>query len=201
MINQLRWLVLGVIFVIGCGGSHESDSSQPKFAKQIKDPQADQRLIKEHCAYPLNAPNGSVFYVSTLKQTKKDCFQCHQDNLHGQENILTDNTQQAHTEILLEHAPGMSCNDCHNTEMPSKLDILGNQQVEISQSYQLCSKCHAPQAEDWHGGAHGKRLTGWEEVRIVENCTGCHNPHQPSWDKRYPKAQPNIVPKRLAGGK
>ena len=56
----------------------------------------------------------------------------------------------------------------------------------------LCSQCHYAQGEDWAAGAHGKRLVGWRGPRVVMSCTGCHDPHDPTFGTQIPSPGPRI---------
>jgi hypothetical protein len=67
--------------------------------------------------------------------------------------------------------------------------------VSFDHSYLVCGSCHAKQLMDWAGGAHGKRLQYWHGARIIETCTGCHNPHQPRFPKHWSKTQPAATTK------
>ena len=105
----------------------------------------------------------------------------------------------AHWNINLKHADSatMGCNTCHAAvdgtdgamdEMGAvdKLATLTGAPIEFNHAYRVCAQCHQEQAKDWSGGAHGKRLGGWAPPRVVKNCTGCHNPHSPALEQRWP---------------
>lgn len=115
------------------------------------------------------------------------CSRCH-DRPAAQ---LKRGPKSAHWEVKLKHAPEgvMSCDSCHslNKETDS-LHSLRGVPIGFNESYRLCSQCHSRQATDWAGGAHGKRLGGWAPPRVIQACTGCHNPHQPGFSPRWPAA-------------
>lgn len=95
----------------------------------------------------------------------------------------------AHWEVSVRHAPEgvMSCDSCHATRGDTDtLRSLRGEPIAFNHSYKLCAQCHSRQAKDWAGGAHGKRLGGWAPPRVVEACTGCHNPHSPAFQTRWP---------------
>ncbi len=116
---------------------------------------------------------------------KSDCETCHKDDVK-----TNSNTTGTHNDINLMHAAkqGMNCLTCHamnNVELLK--NVNSTQIIEIDHAYLSCQGCHFSQARDWAGGAHGKRVRIWAEPRIVYNCTECHNPHNPTFKKRWPK--------------
>lgn len=123
------------------------------------------------------------------------CSNCHTEpietlqtpaNTAAQKNANV--RQQAHWDIRLNHADEavMNCLTCHTAANVDILHTLTGEPVDFDHSYQLCAQCHGQQFDDWQGGAHGKQVGGWAPPRVVHNCTDCHNPHQPSWDMRWP---------------
>ena len=90
----------------------------------------------------------------------------------------------------------MECFSCHKKEDPSRLVSVVDKEARLETAYLHCGSCHKDQFKSWLGGAHGKRLTGWNGVRIIKNCTACHNPHTPARATTLPIAQPTITPER-----
>ena len=121
------------------------------------------------------------------------CSSCHDAPLRKTRIGDIDN-RQSHIDIQLKHASDtmMNCQTCHNYKDMQTLVLLNTEPLDFNHSYQLCSQCHFEQARDWAGGAHGKRLAGWQGKRVVFNCTDCHNPHSPAFDKRWPLQFPTI---------
>lgn len=115
------------------------------------------------------------------------CATCHDRPLAAL-RAETAGGRRAHWELTLAHAPAdvMQCQTCHTPTDMDRLHLLGGKPVAFDHSYQVCAQCHATQAEAWAGGAHGKRLGGWAPPRVVNNCTGCHNPHDPAFKPRWP---------------
>lgn len=111
---------------------------------------------------------------------KFPCSKCHRDGsikfIPGKSKL-----EKAHWNISLRHATDatMDCRTCHSSDDPSKLVLLKGSAVPLSRAYQVCAQCHFKQVEDWTGGAHGKRIGGWTPPRLVQTCTGCHDPHFP----------------------
>ena len=96
--------------------------------------------------------------------------------------------QATHGAITLQHAPAgtLQCKTCHQPHQMNRLRLPAGGSVDLDHVHKLCGSCHQKQAEDWAGGAHGKRIEHWGGTRTVQNCTGCHNPHQPRFPKRWP---------------
>jgi hypothetical protein len=116
------------------------------------------------------------------------CSQCHNDPL---EVVIANRPKDqalSHWQVKMQHAPDtvMSCQTCHGAGNMDELVMLSGKPASLNEPYTVCAQCHATQAKDWAGGAHGKRLDGWAGKRVVENCTGCHNPHLPAFETRWP---------------
>lgn len=113
---------------------------------------------------------------------KFPCSTCHQSEPTG---------ATMHVDIVLKHAETMNCNTCHQDSRDS-LRLLDGSQVGFDRADKLCSQCHFQQGKDWAGGAHGKRVSGWNQAREILSCTACHDPHQPGFDQRFPHTFPRI---------
>lgn len=99
--------------------------------------------------------------------------------------------RRAHFGLVLDHAPAgmMTCATCHGQGMgKDALTTLAGAPVGFEVSFQVCAQCHFQQARDVLGGAHGKRLHGWQGPRVIQNCAGCHDPHSPAMPRRWPAA-------------
>lgn len=130
---------------------------------------------------------GGVFFTETRtdKIQRFKCSQCH----NNKPVRVAQAAEMAHGEIVLAHgseARPLSCYSCHNKEERDFLETEDGMKVDMDHSYQLCGQCHFRQKKDWVGGAHGKRIFYWAGQRVVKNCTGCHNPHAPRFEKRWP---------------
>ena len=139
-----------------------------------------------------------AFYVKKVWSESKEqsCKNCHQGYLTRK--IKGKHQRKAHWNIKLKHASNkiMKCQTCHNQK---QVWLFNFDQEKIHANYapQLCIQCHYRQEKDWETGAHGKRVNGWQYERAVYNCTYCHNPHDPSFKKKWPK----IAPYRLINSK
>ncbi len=131
---------------------------------------------------------GGRFWVEKRKEQidRFNCSQCH----NNQDVSIANAVETAHGDIKLDHGDKdklLACFTCHDKE---NRDVLVSEQdikVDMDHSYLLCGQCHFRQKNDWVGGAHGKRVSWWTGERVVKNCTACHNPHAPRFEKRWPK--------------
>ena len=131
---------------------------------------------------------GGEFRVLARKDfiTRFRCSVCHTDKpMLAQDGVLF-----THSDIKLNHGQagdGLICIECHHEKERDFLADSQGQKIDFDHSYQLCGKCHFRQKRDWIGGAHGKRETYWAGERVVQNCTSCHNPHSPAFNKKMPE--------------
>jgi len=132
--------------------------------------------------------NDTVFWVETRKD-KLDRYRC--NNCHENKPAqITGAAEAAHGDIRLVHGTEqnkLSCFVCHNQANRDLLMTEEGKTIDFDHSYNLCGYCHFRQKRDWIGGAHGKRIANWAGQRVIKNCTSCHNPHDPSFEKRWPE--------------
>lgn len=121
------------------------------------------------------------------------CTNCHQ---WTQGNPLPRDLKTPHDGFKLEHGlhgkGKFWCFTCHEQSESLGLKTLEGEKLDFADAYLLCSQCHSAQARDWAYGAHGKRVSGWQEKRQVLNCTACHYQHRPRLKPRAPLAGPAI---------
>ncbi len=100
----------------------------------------------------------------------------------------------AHQNIQPVHPKqtGAVCSTCHAADNVELLALESGERATLDESYRLCAQCHFAQVDAWAGGAHGKRLDGWQGRRVVMACTDCHDPHQPAVQSRIPFRAPQI---------
>ena len=115
-----------------------------------------------------------------------ECTECHSkpvEELKGKGH-----GQKAHWDLTLVHAnkKTMNCATCHDGSNMDELKSLTGTNIDFNNSYNVCSQCHSKQFNDWKGGAHGKRIESWAPPRASLTCVNCHNPHNPSFDSRWP---------------
>ena len=132
-----------------------------------------------------------MFYVKKTwnKSKEQSCKNCHQG--YSLKNIKGTHQRRAHWHIKLKHASEkiMKCQTCHNQEQVWLFNF-DQQRIQANYAPKLCIQCHYQQEKDWESGAHGKRVNGWQYERAVYNCVYCHNPHDPSFKKKWPRVAP-----------
>ncbi|WP_460190144.1 multiheme c-type cytochrome [Urechidicola sp. KH5] len=131
--------------------------------------------------------NGQVFYIPERKSKIKsfECTECHIKPLN---QMKMGEGQKAHWDIEIVHANAqtMNCTTCHNGENLNELQTFTGSKVDFNNSYNVCSQCHNQQYKDWTGGAHGKSMGSWAPPRASFTCVNCHNPHNPSFESKWP---------------
>jgi len=131
---------------------------------------------------------GGSFWTQSRKDKiqRFKCSQCH----NNKKVEIPRAAEMAHGDITLSHGgktKPLNCFTCHIKDERDFLVVEKNTKVDMDHSYQLCGQCHFRQKIDWIGGAHGKRLSHWTGNRIITNCTACHDPHSPRFEKRWPR--------------
>lgn len=130
------------------------------------------------------------FYIPERKSqiTSYNCSECHTEPLENLQLKEGLGGKKAHWDIKLVHADlnTMNCTTCHIGNEMDNLQSLTSNKIDFNYSYKLCSQCHQKEFKDWKGGAHGKQLGSWASPRVSNTCVNCHNPHNPSFEKRWP---------------
>ncbi len=100
----------------------------------------------------------------------------------------------AHQNIKPVHPAqtGGACATCHSPTDVEFLALGSGERATLDHTYRLCAQCHFSQAASWAGGAHGKRLDGWQGRRVLMGCADCHDPHRPAVESRIPFRAPRI---------
>lgn len=119
------------------------------------------------------------------------CTSCHL----GRAIVIADErVKDAHQNIKPVHPKqtGALCSTCHAADNVELLALKSGERATLDHTYRLCAQCHFSQAESWAGGAHGKRLDGWQGKRVVLGCADCHDPHNPAIEQRVPFRAPRL---------
>ena len=119
------------------------------------------------------------------------CTSCHL----GRRMVLAERrVAGAHENIKTPHPVqlGGACSTCHSADNVEWLALKSGERVTLDHTYRLCAQCHFSQTEAWAGGAHGKRLDGWQGRRVLMGCADCHNPHKPAIESRIPFRAPQL---------
>lgn len=143
--------------------------------------------VVEETVLALEQYQGGSFKVLARK-SQIERYKC--SSCHNEKQVLVRNAALlTHGAIELNHGKDgnvLKCIDCHHPEKRDYLEDKKGRKIDFDHSYQLCGQCHFRQKRDWVGGAHGKRVQYWAGERVVYNCTTCHDPHSPRFEKRYP---------------
>lgn len=131
---------------------------------------------------------GGPFETETRKNRieRFRCTECH----NNKDVKIAKAAKIAHGKIVLDHGgedKPLSCFTCHKEDERDYLTSEKGFKIDMDHSYRMCGQCHFRQKKDWVGGAHGKRISYWAGKRVVQNCTTCHDPHSPLFEKRWPK--------------
>lgn len=150
------------------------------------------RTSKQEAGHPRRF--GPITLQTALRPrsvTQYPCTSCH----FGRTVVMTDERiDDAHQNIQPVHPEqtGAVCSTCHSADNVERLALAQGEQATLNQSYRLCAQCHFQQVETWAGGAHGKRLDGWQGRRVVMGCGDCHDPHKPAIGVRIPFQAPRL---------
>lgn len=123
------------------------------------------------------------------------CVACHEERKVAArcETCHKEIREPQHRNVVLRHAEGHRCFDCHDEKDRDHLRLASGQKVVLEESYRVCGQCHGPNLRDWKAGLHGKRTGMWDGERQYLLCVHCHrDPHAP----RFPSMAPLPPPAR-----
>ena len=187
-------ILTGAAIALLTGCSKEPD---PRYDEPLtQSEQARQDAIDAHNAEPVALEGYHHVFVAGRSAEIQNCARCHQPDQEPYRDEGLAPGRDAHWDIAVHHAGDMDCFSCHKKENPAALVSVIDQDATLDTAYLHCGSCHQNQFDSWLGGAHGKRLTGWNGVRVIQNCTECHNPHAPARPTVTPVAQPIVTPER-----
>ncbi len=188
------FLSAALLLPIGaCAGGDQVDRTNDESVAAVFLPALQlQDLPPSEPAQGRVGPGGLPFQVA-LRSTELTHYPCSSCHLEGGW-VPEDRTPDAHADIQALHpsAAGGACVTCHLPDRVDQFPALDGSAVSLDHSYRLCAGCHFAQSNDWAGGAHGKRMVGWEGERVVANCAFCHNPHSPGFEQRIPYPGPTL---------
>jgi hypothetical protein len=123
------------------------------------------------------------------------CVACHEERKVAArcETCHKETREPRHANVVLRHAEGHHCLDCHHEKDRDYLRLASGQKVPFEESYRVCGQCHGPNLRDWKNGLHGKRTGMWDGEKTYLLCVHCHkDPHAP----RFPAMAPLPPPAR-----
>jgi len=192
---MLKNSVIGCVLIAVLAGC--SKEPEPTFSEPIEQSAfAREQVIAAFRAQPIKVEGFESAYVAGPETERKDCARCHKPGEEPYRDETLPPGQDAHWDTTMHHAADMECFSCHKKENPEQLISVLDREATLESGYLLCGSCHKDQYHSWLGGAHGKRVSGWNGVRVIKNCSACHIPHSPARGKSIPLAQPTIVPER-----
>ncbi len=176
---------------------HRSDTTETKQSDQTK------RDLPETVPVDVQDDRSFRALARTDQLERYPCSGCHvSDQKIRPSEELNPVNRRAHWKQSLNHgeAEEMDCGTCHGNEPQNQLRTPGGSSVSFDRPDRLCGNCHGQQVRDWKGGSHGKqyRFWQWNDQPVRYNCTTCHDPHDPSFKKRWPATYPSL-PDRNAG--
>jgi predicted CXXCH cytochrome family protein len=87
------------------------------------------------------------------------------------------------------------CFNCHDPQNIEQLKASAGQTFKITESSRLCGSCHGPTYRDWEAGIHGRTSGYWNRqagATTREDCTSCHDPHNPEFPSMKPGPGPHL---------
>jgi hypothetical protein len=139
-------------------------------------------------------PFGSITLQTSLRTRLLGQYPCTSCHLGRKVVMAKKRIADAHQNVQPVHPKqtGALCSTCHAADNVELLALESGERTTLDHSYRLCAQCHFAQVDAWAGGAHGKRLDGWQGRRVVMGCADCHDPHQPTLERRIPFRAPHI---------
>jgi hypothetical protein len=190
--------IIYLLCMVWMGCSNPNADPIPNPPASFESDPSELLALKTTSALPaqnVTGPNQTPFYVNKRTEhiTQYPCASCHTKPIEKPQRERI-SQRWSHLNIQLTHGQttGLDCQSCHNYDNFEQLQLQNGQTTTFDHAYELCRQCHFQQANDWAGGAHGKRLAGWRGKRVINNCTDCHNPHAPAFDQRIPLKSPTI---------
>jgi hypothetical protein len=194
ILKNCLWGILTVLLLMFAAAlAYSTEGGVVQIYKNATAPFDDEKQIDAALTLPIPSVlvteryQGGRFRAETRKDKiqRFKCSQCH----NNKPVKVARAAEIAHGEIALNHgseARPLSCYTCHKKDERDFLITEEGTKIDMDHSYQMCGQCHFRQKKDWVGGAHGKRISHWAGQRVVKNCTGCHDPHSPLFEKRWP---------------
>lgn len=171
----LRWAMLAVVFLVV---ALISSGALPRL-------QREERPYPSRTLAPEVEPEPVMMPPPPIDDDYFPCSDCHEDEPADPERRELDE----HDNIKLAHGD-LWCLDCHQSDQRDLLHLSDASPVEMSESWRLCTRCHAKKIPEWRAGVHGKRVGSWWGPKEYWTCVKCHDPHSPLFKPLTPKPPP-----------
>jgi hypothetical protein len=106
---------------------------------------------------------------------------------------------EPHRDLVMRHGRNNrndNCFICHDSKNLVLLHAHEGQSFKLTESTRFCGTCHGPTYRDWEAGIHGRTSGFWNrQMGAVtrQDCTACHDPHNPE----FPPLKPAPAPRSL----
>jgi predicted CXXCH cytochrome family protein len=95
----------------------------------------------------------------------------------------------------------INCYNCHNPQQLDQLVTRDGTKLRLDEATLLCASCHGTTYRDWQAGVHGRTNGYWDRKRggiTRQECTSCHDPHNPTFPKIIPLPGPHLLHREAA---
>ena len=150
-------------------------------AEEADSDQTETQLYSEAPRFTIKPRNNTLKFY--------ECSRCHEE---GDIDPEPRRLKTRHTREIDHGGNRFWCLTCHDGDNLEFLRTSRNEKIVFDQAYLICGSCHADRQKDWYFGGHGKRMSGWQDDRIILACTQCHDPHTPAREPREPQPPPPV---------
>lgn len=137
------------------------------------------------------------------------CYACHDAKKQVVVHLDTNGhpvLPPEHKDLVMRHGRNNRNDHCFNCHDPQNLEQLRapgtKEPLKLTESSRLCGSCHGPTYRDWELGIHGRVSGYWNrQLGAVtrQDCTSCHDPHNPEFPSMKPGPGPQPRVNRGAG--
>ncbi|MBI5775734.1 MAG: hypothetical protein HZA89_18610 [Verrucomicrobia bacterium] len=130
------------------------------------------------------------------------CYSCHDEKKPVTVKFDAKGTvilSEPHRDLVMRHGRNNrndNCFICHDSKNLVLLRAHEGQSFKLTESTRLCGSCHGPTYRDWEAGIHGRTGGFWSRqmgAATRQDCTACHDPHNPA----FPPLKPAPAPRPL----
>ena len=127
------------------------------------------------------------------------CYACHDARKQVIVHLDTNNNvilPKEHNDLVMRHGRNNRndyCFNCHDSQNLEQLRPHAGPAMKLTEGSRLCGSCHGPTYRDWEAGIHGRVSGYWDRQRGAitrQDCTSCHDPHNPAFPSMKPGPGP-----------